>query len=143
MQGRINVTTLSDILESEVSGWAMPCVPYAGDGIGLFLIPPVGAFVWIEFEHGDPDTPIWSGCFWAEGQTPPSPAAPEQKVLKTEAGSLTINDTPGSESITIETKNKMKIKSDMNGIEIDDGQNGKVKLTGPKVSINDGALEVT
>ena len=35
-----------------------------------------------------------------------------------------------------------RIKLTAMGIEIDDGQGGAIKFTGPKVSINNGALEV-
>ncbi|MEW5958004.1 MAG: phage baseplate assembly protein V [Chloroflexota bacterium] len=143
MQGRIKAS-VSNVFGNEESGWALPSVPYAGDGVGLFLIPPVDAWVWIEFEQGEPDKPIWSGCFWSEGQQMPAgPAAPEMKVLKTGVGTITLNDTSGAGGIIIETTNGMKIKINSMGIEIDDGQNGSIKLTGPKVSINDGALEVT
>jgi uncharacterized protein involved in type VI secretion and phage assembly len=142
MSGRVKAR-VPDVLGDEESGWAMPCVPYAGDGVGLFLIPPTGASVWIEFEHGDPDYPIWSGCFWAQGQVPASPAAAEMKVLKTSVGTITLDDTPGAGGITIETTAGMKIVINVSGIEIDDGQGGSVKLSGPQVSVNDGALEVT
>ena len=46
------------------SSWAMPCLPWGGINTGVFTVPPVGAGVWIEFEQGDPDYPIWTGCFW-------------------------------------------------------------------------------
>ena len=48
----------------------MPCAPFAGSGVGFFALPPVGANVWVEFEGGDPDYPIWSGCFWGAGEVP-------------------------------------------------------------------------
>ena len=51
-----------------VEVWAEACVPYAGDKNGAFAIPPVGAGVWVEFEQGDPDRPIWTGCWWKEGE---------------------------------------------------------------------------
>lgn len=124
------------------SGWALPSLPYAGRGVGLFLVPPVDASVWIEFEHGDPDYPIWTGCFWSQGELPATPAVAEMKVLKTDAGTITINDLPGIGGITIETSAGMKIVINMQGIEINDGIGGSIKLTGPQVSINDGALEV-
>jgi uncharacterized protein involved in type VI secretion and phage assembly len=57
-------------LSAAVLNWAMPCVPYAGNLVGLAPCPPVGASVWIEFERGDPDYPIWAGCFWETGQKP-------------------------------------------------------------------------
>ena len=131
-----------DIFGDETSGWALPATPYAGDGVGLYLIPPVGASVWVEFEHGDPEYPIWSGCFWASGEVPASPASPDVKVLKTTAGTITINDTSGSAGITIETADGKKIVMDSGGIEITVGQ-AVVKLSGPTVSVNSGALEVT
>ncbi len=142
MLGRVRAK-VADVLGDEVSGWALPALPYAGKNVGLFLIPPTDALVWIEFEHGDPDYPIWSGCFWATGEMPATPAQPEKKVLKTDSGTITVDDTPGAGGITIETSGGMKIKIDMTGIEITNGQGATIKMTGPKVSINDGALEVT
>lgn len=142
MLGRVRAK-VQDVFGDEESGWAMPSVPYAGKSVGLFLIPPTDASVWIEFEHGDPDYPIWTGCFWAQGEVPATPAVAGMKVLKTDAGTITINDLPGAGGITIETSLGMKIVINSVGIEISDGQKGTIKLTGPQVSINSGALEVT
>lgn len=142
-RGRLKLK-VPDVLGDLESGWAMPCVPYAGDNVGIFLLPPVGASVWVELEHGDPDYPIWTGCFWGEGETlPATPASPEKKVLKTDVGTITLDDTPGGGSVTIETVAGMKIILNVSGIEVTDGQGGSIKLSGPQVSINDGALEVT
>jgi uncharacterized protein involved in type VI secretion and phage assembly len=142
MLGRIQAK-VPDVFGSNDSGWAFPCVPYAGSNVGLFLIPPINAYVWIEFEHGNTDYPIWTGCFWAQGEVPVSPAVPEKKVLKTDTCTITLDDTPGAGGIIIETSSGMKIAITTSSIEIDDGQGGTIKLTGPKVSINDTALEVT
>src|SRR6185369_654537 len=131
-----------DVLGEEESGWAMPAVPYAGRSVGLFLIPPTGASVWIEFEHGDPDYPIWTGCFWGENEVPVSPASADKKVLKTGAGTITLDDTSGSNSITIETTSNLKIKMDQQGIEISNGSQ-KIMVSSSSVSVDDGALEVT
>lgn len=141
MLGRVRAR-VQDVLGDNDSGWALPSLPYAGNGVGLFLIPPVDASVWIEFEHGDPDYPIWTGCFWSQGELPATPAVAEVKVLKTDAGTITINDLPGVGGITIETNAGMKIVINMQGIEINNGMGGSIKLVGPQVSINDGALEV-
>jgi hypothetical protein len=51
------------------TNWAMPCLPYI-DTPGVLALPPVGTGVWIEFEEGNLDYPIWSGCFWNPGQPP-------------------------------------------------------------------------
>ena len=72
--------------------WALPSVPYAGPDVGFFAVPPPGANVWIEFEGGDPNFPIWSGCFWGEGQVPAEPAVPTTIMLKTTLGSISINN---------------------------------------------------
>lgn len=141
-QGRIQVTVPS-VLGSGQMSWAMPCVPYAGSGVGFFAVPPVGANVWVEFEGGDPDYPIWSGCFWGTGEVPALPAIAEMKVLKTDTCTITLNDLPGVGGVTIETATGMKIVMSATGLEIDNGQGGSIKMTGPQVSVNNGALEVT
>lgn len=142
---------VEDVYGDRESGWALPSVPYAGKGVGLFLIPPVQSLVWIEFENGDPDYPIWSGCFWADdkvaaGVVPAKPADPDIKVLKTDIGKIEINDAKGKESITIEAKigkQTMLLVMDSKGIEIDNGRGATVKLSSKTVSINKDGLEVT
>ena len=139
--GRIRATA-QDVLGDRELGWALPAAPYAGDGVGLYLIPPVGAFVWVEFEHGDPDYPIWSGCFWGRrDRLPGAPASPDVKVLKTASAVITLNDSGGQASIQIET-GALKIVMDAQGIELSNGAQ-KIKLSSGSVTINDGALEVT
>jgi uncharacterized protein involved in type VI secretion and phage assembly len=141
LSGRIRVRVPSVLGKGRLS-WAMPCAPYAGRGVGLFAIPPKGANVWVEFEGGDTDNPIWSGCFWAPGEFPPQLAVPQVKVFKTDNTTLTLSDLPGVGGITLETKDGKKIKMSAVSIEITSGT-WSVKLTPKCVSINDGALEVT
>lgn len=142
-KGRLLVKVPAIFSDSTV--WALPCVPYAGSSVGFFAMPPVGANVWVEFEAGDSNSPIWSGCFWADDSSAPvsfSPLADKKKVLKTESCTLTLDDTPGVGGISIEY-GSVKIEIKTQGIEIDDGTGAKISLMGPKVTINDGALEVT
>ena len=159
-----------DSLDIE-TGWALPNVPYAGKGVGLYLIPPVGSWVWIEFENAKLENPIWTGCFWEKDSIPiPSEAtSPDVKVLKTDIGTIAINDTLGKESITIAAKigkqtmqlviNASEIKiigglafdvgastitlKNTPAIEISSGRGASVNLNELKVSINGNALEVT
>jgi uncharacterized protein involved in type VI secretion and phage assembly len=138
--GRVRVK-VQDVLGDQESGWALPALPYAGNNVGLYLIPPVDAFVWVEFEHGDSDYPIWTGCFWGQSDTVPGDG-PDKKVLKTDIGTVTIDDAQGASSITIETTDGLKMVMDSNGIEISNGAN-KIVLSSASVSVNDGALEVT
>lgn len=141
-QGRVQVSCPAVLGDGQLS-WAMPCTPYAGNQVGLFMVPPVGANVWVEFEGGDPDYPIIGGCFWGTGEVPAAPAVAEMKVIKTDGATITLNDLPGAGGITIETTTGLKISMNVGGIELTTGQGASVKLTGPQVSINNGALEVT
>jgi uncharacterized protein involved in type VI secretion and phage assembly len=146
LMGRLRAK-VPDVMGDLESGWAMPCAPFGGNNTGFFAIPPVNAGVWIEFEHGDPDYPIWSGCWWGSAaEMPPVLLAPPYKklMIKTEGGnSILLDDTPGVGGIILETASGQKIKMSATGIEIDNGMGGSIKLTGPQVSINSGALEVT
>jgi len=139
--GRLQVSVPAILGDGQLS-WAMPCVPFAGPGVGLFTLPPVGANVWVEFEGGDPDYPIWSGCFWGLGEAPALPAIEQMKVLKTDLATVTINDLPGVGGVKIETATGAKIEITALGITIDNGMGGTISLTGPQVSVNNGALEV-
>lgn len=145
MIGRIRAR-VSDVLGDLESGWAMPCAPFGGNATGFFSLPATGAGVWIEFEHGDPDYPIWSGCWWGSAaEMPPVLLAPPYKkvMIKTEGGnSILLDDTPGIGGITLETSGGQKIVISSTGIEITNGQGASIKMTGPQISINNGALEV-
>src|SRR5690606_39001851 len=85
--GRIQVKVPAVLGDGQLS-WAMPCAPYAGPGVGFFAIPPRDAKVWVEFEGGDPDYPIWVGGFWGLGEAPALPAIAEMKVLKTDTATI-------------------------------------------------------
>ena len=81
--------------------WATPCVPYAGPEVGFCAIPPIDANVWIEFEGGDPDYPIWTGCFWEEGQTPLGQLDPETFIFKTTSTTMVIRELPGGDGLSL------------------------------------------
>jgi len=135
-----------DVYGDQESGWAMPCLPFGSGGMGFYALPKVGAGVWIEFEHGDPDYPIWTGCWLGSAaDAPPILLAPPYRklMIRTEGGSsILIDDTPGIGGITLETSGGQKISMTPLGIEIDNGMGAKISMTGPQVSINNGALEV-
>jgi hypothetical protein len=143
--GRLQVE-VPEILGDNRLSWAMPCSPFAGPGVGFFALPPVGANVWVEFEGGDPDFPIWSGCFWGPGQVPVKPATPFVAALQTQSVSLQLVDVPGAGGFTLEVRSPavgipLKLAFTAAGIEITNGTSS-IKLTPAGVNINNGALEV-
>ena len=80
--GRLQVAC-PQVLGENLLAWAMPCVPFAGISEGFFMMPMPGSNVWVEFEAGDPDRPIWSGCFWTQQTTPFAAVAPTVRMIKT------------------------------------------------------------
>ncbi|MDP8993234.1 MAG: phage baseplate assembly protein V [Actinomycetota bacterium] len=144
-QGRVQVSVPAVLGDGRLS-WATPCVPFAGPQVGFFAIPPVGANVWVEFEAGDTDYPIWSGCFWGTGEAPAMPALAEVKVIKTASITLTMSDLPGAGGFTLEVNppavaTPLKLVFNAAGIEVSNGA-ASVKLSPASVSVNNGALEV-
>lgn len=130
--GRVQVSVPA-VLGDGFLSWAMPSVPWAGPGVGFFAIPPVDANVWVEFEAGDLERPIWSGCFWGLGEVPAMPAVAEIKVLKTAAVRLEMSDLPGAGGFTLEVSppavpTPLTLTLNAQGIEIKTAT-GSVKLT--------------
>jgi hypothetical protein len=147
-QGRLQVSVPS-VTADITQNWAMPCVPYAGSGVGLFLIPPKGAQIWVEFEGGDTGLPIWTGCFWGLNEAPSPLPGPQQvaaKILKTDTITFTLNDFPGTGGVTLEVNPPAvaiaaKIQIASAGVTISFA-GAKIELAADGVSINGDALKV-
>ena len=108
------------VLAEEVTGWALPCLPIAGMAdAGLFLVPEVGAQLWVEFEEGDLSKPIWVGGFWQKaGDAPAKPEGdePTRKTLKTPAGHLLeFEDAEGEEYSRLEHPSGAALDLDKDG----------------------------
>lgn len=129
-----------EIFGDTACGWAMPCVPYAGNGYGIAFLPETECGVWIEFEGGDLSRPIWSGCYWRDGETP-SDAKAAVKVLQTKEGAKIVFDDD-EKSITVSDSNGNEIKIGDSGIKLSRG-GMSVEITESSVKINDSSLEVT
>ena len=146
--GRIQVQ-VPDVLGPALSSWAMPCVPFAGIQSGVFVQPQIGAGVWVEFEQGDADYPIWVGGFWgAAGEIPALalaglPISPSIVLQTGNQNTLMISDLPGpTGGILLKTMTGAMISISEIGITISNGQGATIMLTGPTVNINNGALTV-
>jgi uncharacterized protein involved in type VI secretion and phage assembly len=128
------------VLGDQKTGWCTPCVPYAGDGVGLVFLPKSGAGVWIEFEAGDVSFPIWSGCYWRDGEQP-GDISDTVRGFVTESPSKLLFDDDG-ETVTLSDANENGVKLDSNGVHLERGS-GSIVVSDSEVNINDGALAVT
>jgi len=143
-RGRLKVRVPAVMGEEEV--WALPCVPYAGDGVGFFTLPENDTAAWVEFEGGDPSFPIWVGCFWGDGQIPDQDASPEIKFLRTEKVTLRIDDRQGELLIEVKDGSSLKLTASQITLEssnITSQSSGKkTTLTAASFDVHDGALTV-
>ena len=152
--GRI-MAQVPDVLGEIPSSWALPCVPAAGIQAGCFMIPPLGSQVWIEFEQGNPDYPIWTGGFWgvvAEVPvlaTVPPAIPPGQNIVLQTTGQNTVvlSDTvpaPFVGGIMLKSLAGPMLVVNDTGIYLTCGPGlATIMMTGTMVSINETALVVT
>jgi hypothetical protein len=151
--GRLQVM-VPDVVGVLPSSWALPCVPLAGPTgppMGVYMVPPIGAGVWVEFEHGDPEKPIWTGCRWGTtADIPPLaklglPVSPSIIFQTAGQNSISISDSPDpvTGGILIKSVTGASISISPTGIIIQNGQGASIMLTGPTVTVNAGALIVT
>ncbi len=131
------------------TSWAMPCLPSAGINTGVFTVPQIGAGVWMEFEHGDPDYPIWVGGYWGSTAEVPvwprmvPPAVNGLTIQTTLKNGIVVSDVPGpTGGIMIQTTTGAMISVSDVGIVISNGKGATISMIGPTVDINAGALTV-
>jgi len=115
--------TVPAILGEHACGWALPAAPFAGDGHGMVMLPKVGSGVWIEFEAGRLDNPIWSGAWWASGQRP-DPQGAAVRVIVSEHGHKVILDDEADE------------------VKLVHGSGPEIKLTATEIVLVCGACEI-
>jgi type VI secretion system (T6SS) baseplate-like injector VgrG len=150
--GRV-LLQVPDVLGETPSSWALPCVPAAGIQSGVFVVPPIGSQVWVEFEQGDPDYPIWTGGFWGlvvdvpVFATAPPAIPPGQNIVMQTTGQnmVMVSDappTPVTGGIVLKSMSGAMIVVNATGIYISNGQGATITLIGPAVDINLGALTV-
>ena len=136
--GRIKAK-VPEVLLDVVTGWALPALPYSGDGVGVYTIPAPNAAVWIEFESGDLSLPIWSGCWWASGQLPKdetgSSSTPDRKIIRTEQGLLLSLDDGGKTIALSDSNGNNLIKFKVDQGQITMQANTKVVVEAPLIEL--------
>ncbi|MCB9158263.1 MAG: baseplate assembly protein [Caldilineaceae bacterium] len=146
--GRIQAM-VPDVSGFSPTSWAMPCVPLAGIQNGFYTVPVIGSGVWIEFEQGNPDYPIWAGCFWGTAAEIPAlaqlvpPAVPGIALQTPLQNGILISDVPGpTGGIMLKCATGAMILVNDVGITISNGKGATIVMAGPAVTINNGALAV-
>jgi uncharacterized protein involved in type VI secretion and phage assembly len=147
-KGRLMVQ-VPDVSGLIPSTWAMPCFPFTGKQMGAYMLPQIGSGVWVEFEQGNPDYPIWSGAwFGSVGEVPAlalagNPASPNIVFQTMQQNALVISDLPGpTGGIMLKSTSGATIIVNDTGIYIQNGKGASLIMTGPTVNINNGALTV-
>ena len=135
-QARVAVD-VPGVLGAGGSAWASACLPWPASPLLPAVVPAVGSAVWVEFEAGNPDYPVWTGYQWDPTALPQAGGL----TIATASGSIALTDADGS--ITLAAAAGARIVLSRSGIEIDNGRGARVSLDGPTVSVNRGALEVS
>ncbi len=146
--GRLQVQ-VPDISGLVPSSWALPCFPVTGKQMGLWVLPLIGSGVWVEFEQGDPDYPIWTGCFPGSAADVPAlalagnPVSPSIVLQTSLQNTLMISDAPGpAGGILLKTTTGAMISVNDVGITISNGKGAIITMNGPVVDVNAGALTI-
>jgi uncharacterized protein involved in type VI secretion and phage assembly len=150
MQKARLLVQVPDVLGLGTSSWAMPCVPIAGPQMGVYVVPLIGSGVWVEFEGGDPDYPIWTGGFWGTAAEIPAlafagiPVSPNIVLQTTGQNTIVVSDLPGpTGGIMLKSATGASIIVNDTGIYIQNGKGASIIMAGPSVTVNNGALMIT
>ena len=143
--GRLQVS-VPDVFGEGTLAWAMPCLPGAGPGVGIYVLPPIGAKVWIDFERGDPEYPVWSGGYWDQGDAPVA-IGPQNPLTRCWAGEnfkVEFLDAPGlaSAKISITTAAGEAVIEAGPDAMVVSFANGEISLGLDGVTVNKGNLKV-
>lgn len=146
--GRI-MAIVPDVGGATPSTWAMPCMPIAGKQMGVFVVPQIGSGVWVQFEGGDPDYPVWVGGWWGNAAEVPAlalagvPGDPNIVMQSTLQNAVVVSDLPGpTGGIMLKSTTGATIIVNDTGIYIQNGKGASIVMVGPSVTINSGALVV-
>jgi uncharacterized protein involved in type VI secretion and phage assembly len=142
----VQVPDISGLLPST---WAMPCFPVTGKQMGVWVLPQIGSGVWVEFEQGDPDYPIWAGCFPGSAVDVPAlalagnPVSPSIVLQTGLQNTVMISDMPGpAGGILLKTTTGAMIAINDVGITISNGKGAVINMMGPAIDLNAGALTI-
>ena len=147
-QGRVKVKLpwSPDTGDGSYQVWARLAVLMAGANRGTWFIPDPNDEVLVMFEGGDPRRPYVVGMLWNGQDTPPETmdggGRNFKKTIRSRNGvKITIDDTDGSESITLQTPagQTVTLKDGPGSIELQDSNGNDVKLDTSGVTVTASA----
>ncbi len=152
--GRLKVKVPA-IFGEDLSVWARPCF-----ASGHFFVPPAKTPLWVEFEAGDPEFPIWVGIFYTSSTLPIAAALnpPDNRVIHSVSGHvIEVMDKDKEERITVThmdgktkleltegafvvtTKDGAKLRLDKDAITAENADHLKVTLDKSSFTIDGGS----
>ena len=131
--------TVPAVLGEHACGWAMPAAPFAGDGHGMVMLPKVGSGVWIEFEAGRLDSPIWSGAWWADGERPDPQGAGVRVIVSEKGHKLILDDENDEVKLVHGSGSEIKLSGDE--IVLSCGS-CEIKIANDNISLNNGQIKI-
>lgn len=147
--GRLQVQ-VPDVAGVVPGSWALPCFPFASTQLGFYALPQIGGGVWVEFEQGNPDYPIWSGCWYGSradvpGLVSATPPGIPVVIMQTQGQTtLLLSDLAGpTGGVLIKTTSGAMISINDVALTISNGKGASIVMTGPTVAINGAALTIT
>jgi len=150
--GRIKVRVFGvhDEVDEEALPWAIYADPFMGGGedSGGFFVPDIGDIVWVFFEQGDHDQPVYFAGAPSRNDMPSERNVedyPKNRVLKTKAGFIfEIDDSENETRLKItqpsgnvkESDHEGNVKENIVG-DVDENIEGDVtKTIGGNLTIN-------
>jgi hypothetical protein len=124
----------------ELSPWAEPAPALAGPGYGALILPQEDDYVWVDFEEGNPSSPVWSGACWASPEEVPSDLGPQARGLRSPQGHRVIVDDE-NDSIQIIHRTGARLVIEDKTITLQAAK-GKIVLSESGIDFNDGAAKV-
>ena len=105
--------------------------------------------MWVEFEQGNPDYPIWRGCWYGSAAEVPALAfagnllSPNIVLQTGLQNSIVVSDLPGpTGGIMLKSTTGATLIVNDTGIYIQNGKGASIVMAGPSVTINNGALPI-
>lgn len=140
---RVVVQRLNAGGEEPLAAWAYPKLAgVTGEaGAGSSELPPVGAYVWVEFEDGQIDKPIYTtGGWWGRNEKPDAFASVDWRGWVSRKGHRFLRHDPaqGSGELVWQHADGQQIRQLEGGaVEITSGQ-AVARVEGGKITLNSG-----